>query len=144
MHGRIAGIIRKGSIQGRRLGDDTFKDRLLDLLETAVGRRPASQTGKLVADHGLKKAESLVKHAASLLELSPTAAELSKLPKGEKRKVVVAMALRKQTIAGNQWIADRLAMGAAGSVSRLVGKARTNKTMKKELAELESMLKSED
>jgi hypothetical protein len=67
--------------------------------------------------------------------------ELSALRKGEPRKVRLAMLLRKRTIASNAWIAERLAMGEAGSVSRLVGQGKATPGTIKKLKELEEMLK---
>ena len=67
--------------------------------------------------------------------------QLSTLRKGDSRKVWLAMLLRKRTVASNAWIARRLAMGEAGSVSRLIGQAKADSRAVKKLKELEGMLK---
>jgi len=44
-------------------------------------------------------------------------------------------------IANSAWIAERVAMGTSGSVSRLVGGAKAEPKMVEEVARLEKMLK---
>jgi len=51
------------------------------------------------------------------------------------------MLLRKRTVASKAWIAQRLAMAEAGSVSRLIGQAKAHSAAVKKLKELEEMLK---
>jgi len=73
--------------------------------------------------------------------ISAAPEQLSALRKGDPRKVWLAMLLRKRTVASNAWIAQRLAMGEAGSVSRLIGHAKAGSAAVKKLKELEEMLK---
>jgi hypothetical protein len=73
--------------------------------------------------------------------LPPDTGSLSELRKGDGSKILVAALLRKHTSAGNRWLAQRLAMGHTGSVSRLMGAFGKNKVNRKKLSELEKMLK---
>jgi hypothetical protein len=66
------------------------------------------------------------------------------LRKGDARKALIAALLRKRTSVGVNWIADRLGMGHPGSASRMLGKARVDSKLKKELKDLVEMLASGD
>ena len=55
-------------------------------------------------------------------------------------KILVEALLRKHSAAGNRWLAQRLAMGHMGSVSRLVGAFGKNKMYREKLSDLEKML----
>ncbi|MDE0837078.1 MAG: hypothetical protein OSA84_12080 [Akkermansiaceae bacterium] len=59
---------------------------------------------------------------------------------GDTGKVLVAVLLRERTAVGNRWVAQRLAMGHTGSVSRLVGAFGKKKEELTKLRELEEML----
>jgi hypothetical protein len=67
--------------------------------------------------------------------------ELAKIRKGGGRKVLVACLLRQRTTASNPWIAQRLAMGHSGSVSRLVTAAAKHPPTMRELTKLLKLLK---
>ncbi|MBN8461079.1 MAG: hypothetical protein J0M04_24900 [Verrucomicrobia bacterium] len=56
-------------------------------------------------------------------------------------KVLVAALLRERTGVENPWIAQRLAMGNSGSVSRLVVVCGKSVTQTGELEKLKKMLK---
>jgi hypothetical protein len=123
------------------LGEKTFRDRLLGLLEKPASRRELNRSGEATRDRSLNEAERLVRDGLSRLGLPVEREELSALRKGEPRKVWLAMLLRKRTVASNAWIAERLAMGEPGSVSRLVGQGKADPEAVKKLKELEEMLK---
>ena len=65
---------------------------------------------------------------------------LEKLLKGDSRKVLVAVLVRKNTSVGNRWLAERLAMGHTAGVSRHVSGFMKVRENQKKLEELETML----
>lgn len=112
--------------RGWYLGKDSFKDRLLKLLEKA-GKGSGSarnRTGEALREHGEAEAERMVRRGAKILGLPTTADAMAKLPKSDVRKVLLAALVRERTSVGNSWIAGRLSMGHPGSVSRLIGTCR--------------------
>jgi len=127
--------------RGWYLGEKTFRDRLLELLEKPAMRREPHRSGEAVRDRGLNEAERLIQICAPTLGLPAETEALSALRKGDARKVSLAMLLRKRTMAPNSWIAERLAMGTSGSVSRLIGGAKAEPKVLEEVARLERMLK---
>jgi hypothetical protein len=48
---------------------------------------------------------------------------LAKTPKSDPGKIAVATLVKGRAIVGNEWIARRLHMGAAGQVSRYCSEA---------------------
>jgi hypothetical protein len=54
------------------------------------------------------------------LGIADSAGELAKLRKGDERKAAIAMIVRAQTSASNEWPAKRLKMGHDRSVSWLI------------------------
>ena len=128
--------------RGWYLGEETFRDRLLDLVDKAKGikaqkRIKSECVGK---DHGEKDAERLILDRAADLGLPTGAAELAKLQKGDKRKAMLAALLRSHTTVGFEWIATRLQMGHPGSVSRLVCGVKRDRKLEKRVNELEKLL----
>ena len=63
--------------------------------------------------------------------------ELAELRKGDERKALLAAVLRRRTAVATQWIAQRLAMGHPGSVSRQVGIVKRDRKLVKKLNEHE-------
>ncbi|MEY3896664.1 MAG: hypothetical protein RLZZ214_2184 [Verrucomicrobiota bacterium] len=114
--------------RGWYLGKETFKDRLLKLLDKAT--QPASgnrnRTGEALRDHGEKEAERIVRRSLKSLRLAPATEALAKLAKSDCRKAALASLLRERTSVGNGWIAARLAMGHPGSVSRILGACKSD------------------
>jgi REP element-mobilizing transposase RayT len=127
--------------RGWYLGEKSFRDRLLELLEKPALRRDPSRSGGAVRDRSLNEAERLVRVGLPALGLPDEPKALAALRKGDPRKVCLAMLLRKHTTAGNAWIAQRMLMGEPGSVSRLVVAAKTDPEAVKILKQLEEMLK---
>lgn len=124
--------------RGWYLGDATFADKLRALV------KPESILGAgrdtVARSHAAAEAERLVVRALECLEMPIAVDSLSELRKGDERKVMVAVLLRKRTSVGNRWLAERLAMGHTGGVSRLLGTFRKSKERLKNLARLEEML----
>ena len=61
--------------------------------------------------------------------------------KGAPEKVLIAVLLRERTSVSKGWIAQRLAMGYTGAVSRLTGIFHRDSGNTKRLRDLEEMLK---
>jgi putative transposase len=112
--------------RGWYLGKETFKDRLLKLLEKTgqISDGTRNRTGEALREHGESEAEHIVRRMVKSLGLPTTADAMAKLPKSDGRKVVLAALLRDRTSVGNSWIAKRLSMGHSGSVSRMIGTCR--------------------
>jgi hypothetical protein len=91
--------------------------------------------------HGEAEAESLVENVTEILKMPPDRAGLSALRKGDNRKVMLAVLIRERTSVGNRWIADRLAMGHTGALSRLLGTFRKSTANMESLDELVKMLR---
>jgi putative transposase len=126
--------------RGWYLGEKTFRDRLLELLEKPAMRREPHRSGEAVRDRSLNEAERLIRVCAPAVGLAVETEALSALRKGDLRKVALAMLLRQRTMAPNSWIANRLAMGTPGSVSRLVGGAKAEPGVVEKVAKLGEML----
>jgi len=67
-------------------------------------------------------------------------AELTALKKSDPRKVQLAILMRKHTSVSNGWIAQKLAMGHPGSVSRSVSDDRADSKMTISIKNIERML----
>jgi REP element-mobilizing transposase RayT len=128
--------------RGWYLGKDTFKDKLLKMLERPAARRAGGtrRAAGIHRDHGEKAALGILREGIRHLGLPPGLAELSRLKKSDGRKTQLAILLRTHTSMSNEWIAARLAMGHPGSVSRTVSAGRADKTMAKTISNLEKVL----
>jgi hypothetical protein len=102
-----------GSDQGGRLGSVLFPD---------CGGLHSSQSRQ--GGSGGREALRLLEAGWRKLGLP---AEAAVLKKSDRRKVILAMAIREKTSVDNRWIADRLAMGHPTSVSRLGSAGRKNR-----------------
>lgn len=74
------------------------------------------------------------------LGLPSAASGLAALRKTDPRKVRLAILLRTHTAVGNRWVAEKLAMGHPGTVSRAVSEGRAREEVLKPIKELERML----
>jgi hypothetical protein len=132
--------------RGWYLGEDSFRDRLLDLVDKAKGVRARKRrTSECVGrDYGKLDAERLIETCGPRLGLPTDSEGLAELRKGDERKALLATLLRSRTTVGFDWIAKRLAMGHPGSVGRQVGNVKRDRKLKKRTVELEKMLQCED
>ncbi len=131
--------------RGWYLGEESFKNKLLAMLDRVRGgRNPRNTTGGAKKDHGEAEAGRLVRKAEKVLELPTGRRSMEGLRKGDERKVLLAALLRRRTSVGLGWISEKLVMGHPGSVSRLVGGIAKNPELAQRLEELENMLKCED
>lgn len=132
--------------RGWYLGEDTFLDRLLDLVDKAksvkAGKRRTSEC--VGRDYGKLDAERLIETCGPLLGLATDSEALAKLRKVDERKALLATVLRSRAMVGFDWIAKQLSMGHPGSVSRLVGNVKRDRKLKKRTVELEKILQCED
>ncbi len=128
--------------RGWYLGEETFKDRLLDLVDVAKGIKPRTRKGRdgVVRDHGEKEADRLIRACRPVIGLPGEALELEAMAKGDERKALAAALVRLRTAVSTDWIAKRLHMGHPGSVSRQLGKVRNDANLQKALRKLEGML----
>jgi REP element-mobilizing transposase RayT len=112
--------------RGWYLGEEKFRDRLLAMVDRAKGvkSRATRSRGGVLRDHGERDAERLVVEGSAVLGLPADRMELEKIKKGDERKAMLAVMIRRHTGASTVWIAKRLAMGSPGSVSRVTGAVR--------------------
>ncbi|HEY1120306.1 MAG TPA: transposase [Haloferula sp.] len=137
--GKIDAVAMKLLKRGGYLGEPTFGDRLLGMLERGGGRR--SRAGAVLREHGESEAERLTVSALGELGLPAVVRELAGLKKGDPAKVRIAALLRSRTTVSNEWIAKRLAMGHPGSVSRLVASFGKDDSNVRAMRKLENLLK---
>lgn len=124
---------------GWYLGKETFRDRLLKLLDqvTQPATGSKNRTGEAFREQGEKEAKRIERRSLKSIGLAPTAEALAKLPKSDRRKAAVASLLRERTSVSNGWVAARLAMGHPGTVSRMLGAYKSDTevaSIKNELA----------
>ena len=128
--------------RGWYLGKETFKDRLLKLLDPSAAKAPSgrSRTGGEIRDHGEREAERIVRKAMKALGAPSGFSALAALPKSDERKIVLASLLREKTCVSNDWIASRLSMGHPGSVSRMISAGRADKSLTMKRSKLARIL----
>jgi REP element-mobilizing transposase RayT len=145
--GGIDAEATKALKRGWYLGKESFKDRLLKLVEKPVARRRGASAARgegPIRDRGEKEAARLLSEGMSALGLPGDLQGLEKLRKSDPRKVRLALLLRTHTSVSNEWIAGKLAMGHPGGVSRLIADCRSDSESAREVAKLSSMLIRED
>jgi hypothetical protein len=103
-------------------------------------RLKGSQTGEPLREHGVAEAERLLLKALPALGLPVSAEELATLRKADPRKAAIVILLRKRTAVANGWIAERLAMGHASTVSRL---AKEESALSPMLRKLEHVIRAD-
>jgi putative transposase len=108
--------------RGWCLGDKAFRKELLAQMSE---RRGPNHYGEERGESDGEKAERIVQ--AELKRRRWTELDLRKRRKGDKGKVVIAQRLRLETTMTLNWIAQRLSMGAAGSLANLL-RGRTVKS----------------
>lgn len=140
--GKIDEEALKAIRRGWYLGRETFKDRLLRMLEKSPPKAASgsSRTGEEIRDHGEKKAARILRAGIKELGLPSGATALAAMPKSDERKILLAILLRGKTSVSNNWIATRLAMGHPGSVSRMISAGRSNKSLANQRNELTKII----
>jgi hypothetical protein len=144
--GKLSSEAMKALRRGWYLGDESFRDRLLALVEESSKtlRRKGSHNAKELLDHSEAEAKRLLKLGLVTLGLPNDPQGLQTLKKGDDRKVALAILIRKQTNVTNQWVTEHLKMGHSGSVSRLIRHGKTDPKITKQQKNLSKMLKSKD
>ena len=82
-------------------------------------RLKGSQAGGQLREHGIAEAKRLLLKALPVVELADNTKELALLRRSDPRRAAVGIPLRKRTAVANGWIAERVAMGHASTLSRL-------------------------
>lgn len=136
--GKVDDKVMAALRRGWYLGEPTFADKLRALI--APEQAQGSGRDPVAKSHHEAEAENLVKRVFGLWGMQSDTARLEKLRKGDSRKILVAVFVRKNTSVGNRWLAKRLAMGHTAGVSRLVSGFLKDKENKKKLEDLETML----
>lgn len=108
--GKIGAKAQAAMKRGGYLGEDSFKDQLLDLMEKLKGgarTRPRKGTAESWRDYGERDAENLISLYAPGLGLSTDRDELKSLRKGDERKTLLAGLFWpvKQPLVGVAWAA---------------------------------------
>ena len=140
--GKLDESAMQAMCRGWYLGKETFKDRLLKLLDPTAGNALSgkSRSGGATRDYGEKEAARIVREGLKALGVSSAKSALAALAKSDRRKIVLAGILRAKTSAGNGWIATRLAMGHPGSVSRMLSTGRADRNLASEQNALTKVL----
>ena len=108
--------------RGWYFGGEAFRERLLDLAQKALKAKTRQKNfgaAPELKDHAEKRAAALVSRGMELCALAE--ADLLALPRGDERKVLIALAVKRETTVPLDWIAQRLDMGTRSTVSREVG-----------------------
>ena len=131
--GKIDPVAQEALRRGWYLGEDSFRDRLLPLVEKVKGIKPRERrkTTGLEKDYGERDAEQMIQKCGAELGLPTQGRELGSLRKGDERKALMAALLRGRTAVSTEWIAKRLCMGYPGSVSRQVGIVKRDRKLLK-------------
>jgi hypothetical protein len=128
------------------LGEDTFAEKILDLLEKGAlaVRARGSNSGLALQKHNEVAAVDLLQRALHLWEM-PDGDELREgFRQGDLNKVAIATTIKRHTSVSNLWIAERLGMGHDRSVSRLIKQGKSDEIIEKLCQKLRKMLPCED
>lgn len=140
--GTLTDASLKALRRGWYLGDETFRDRILDAMAGGLrrSRRKGSVMGEAATAHDEVEAERIV--ASMLMELGLPSEREGLIGRGVYRdeKALIAWLVRKRTSASNRWLAERLVMGHPTSVSRASGRVRREEALAKRAKKLEKVL----
>ena len=119
--------------RGWCFGSEEFRQRLLEL---PVVRGNAKQSGgQIQHSHDEKEAMRLIKSGLKALKL--TRQQLLTLPKGDSRKIAIALVVKKRTVMTNGWISGQLNMGAPSRVSRYCSQAEARADVRPHIRSLQ-------
>lgn len=107
------------------LGGRDFRRGLLQKISRQAG---AEHFGPEIRESAAEKADAIILDDLRRLRLAEN--QLVLMPKGEPRKVAIAMRLKELTEVSSAWIAARLAMGSRSYVDHLVWRFRRNSNNK--------------
>ena len=131
---------------GWYLGEESFKDKLLGLMDKAGAKilKRGSVAGAAVCAHDEKEAERIIRVVGADLGLPQSVEELRRLRKGDPRKVLCAALVKGRTSMKNEWLVNRLCMGHPAAMSQLVSRARKDPKTLKIMKKYEKTFKSKD
>ena len=109
--------------RGWCLGEERFRQELLEAMSEPMGRRSYGGAERQETDEA--KAERIL--AEELKRRKWDGKELQERRKGDKEKVKMAKRLRNETTMTLDWIAARLAMGAAGYAAQCLREVKGKK-----------------
>jgi len=101
------------------LGGRGFRRSLLQKISQQAG---AEHFGPEIRESAAEKAGAIIRDNLRQFRLAEN--QLVLMPKGEARKVAIAMRLKAETEVSSAWIASRLAMGSRSYVDHLLWRAR--------------------
>jgi REP element-mobilizing transposase RayT len=132
--------------RGWYLGEEGFAKKVLDALSGVVGpkRKKGSVAGDAASAHDKNEAERIAVAALRKLGLPTESSELEGKGRWIEEKALVAALIRKRTGVKNRWVAERLAMGHEGNITRAIRRVNGHSARKSKLAKLEAMLVSRD
>lgn len=122
MDGAMLKMLRRGWC----FGSEGFRQQMLERVAGSV-KKPVRE---ILAAHHEQEAERLI--VVGLEAVGLRGEHLTATAKSDPRKIAVAATVKRRTIVGNEWLARRLHMGAAGRVSRYC----TEATSRAEIARL--------
>ncbi len=93
--------------RGWYLGDEAFRDRLLDLVKkgSKILVKKGSHAAAPIRHHGELEAEKIMVKGLKQFDLVDEAGCLSPGRKGDPRKVALASVVKAHTSVGNEWLA---------------------------------------
>lgn len=131
---------------GWYLGDETFRDQLLELVQhgSKFLMKNGSHSPAAIKLHGEGEAERIVRWGMAELGLVDKKGRVVPTRKGDPRKVALASVVKSHTCVSNLWVSQRLDMGHDRSVSRLIRQGNDCPEVQTLRAELLKMLPCED
>lgn len=144
--GRLPDEAMRALQKGWYLGEDSFGDKLLALLQNGAKTLKAkgSHSGAALQKHDEGAAEDVVQRALRLWDMPDGEGLREGIRKGDPRKVAIAIIIKRHTSVSNLWMAERLGMGHDRSVSRLIKHGKSDETIQKLCQKLRKMLPCED
>lgn len=144
--GALTDVSLKELRRGWYLGGETFAKKVLDSISeiSEPKRKKGSVAGEAARAHDQNEAERLAAATLRAFGLPGKSSELEGRGKWIEEKSLIATLIRQRTGVKNRWVAERLAMGHEGNITRAIRKVNESTARKSKLAELEAMLVSRD
>ncbi len=123
-------------------GSQDFGERMLTLVGKGLlkARARGYRSAWEVKEHGEHAAEQLFRETLAAMKTDEKS--IKEWPRGDERKLALAILLRKRTTVPGKWIADRLKMGSSANVSQRVRTARPEQLAIRLPPVLRSMMKN--
>jgi hypothetical protein len=140
-HRAMDKFAEKNAIENERLrrgwclGDASFRERMLNLLEKTGEKfsKAKEVDGAVRQSHGEDEARRLLEGAMAHFRIGP--GDLVNLKRNDRRKLAIGRLIRTRTSVPNKWIADELSLGHVSGVSRYCSKSRVGTKIPRELAD---------